>query len=80
MYAGPKEEGDKFTARFATHKKSSESIERTSLNVTMVPWSQITHQAAGGMIDLACIDGASQTVYTANLKNFDIAQQLAGST
>ncbi|OTB15810.1 hypothetical protein K445DRAFT_317456 [Daldinia sp. EC12] len=75
VYAGPKDEGDKFTARFATNKKSSESIERTSLNVTMVPWSQITHQAAGGMIDLACIDGASQNVYTANLKKFDIAQQ-----
>ncbi|KAI1655194.1 FAD binding domain-containing protein [Daldinia decipiens] len=75
VYAGTKDQGDQFTARFATNKKSTDPIERTSLNVTMAPWSQITHVAAGGMIDLACLDGASQNVYTANLKQFDIPQQ-----
>jgi hypothetical protein len=76
VYHGTREEGDRFTARFATNSNSTgPHIERTWLNVTMTPWEQITHVAAGGMIDHACTQGPHYNVYTANMARFDIAQQ-----
>lgn len=76
VYHGTREEGDRFTARFATNSNSTRPhIERTWLNVTMTPWEQITHVAAGGMIDHACTQGPHYNVYTANMARFDIAQQ-----
>ncbi|RYP28803.1 hypothetical protein DL768_011224 [Monosporascus sp. mg162] len=41
----------------------------------MTPWEQITHVAAGGMIDHACTQGPHYNVYTANMRQFDVAQQ-----
>ncbi|RYP34669.1 hypothetical protein DL768_011046 [Monosporascus sp. mg162] len=41
----------------------------------MTPWEQITHVAAGGMIDHACTQGPHYNVYTVNMRQFDVAQQ-----
>ncbi|KAI0003489.1 FAD binding domain-containing protein [Xylariaceae sp. FL0662B] len=76
VYAGTQNEGERFTARFATNTKSPGThIKRVSLNETMTPWDQIPHVAAGGMIDLACTEGLRYNTYTANTARFDIAQQ-----
>ncbi|RYP66672.1 hypothetical protein DL771_007671 [Monosporascus sp. 5C6A] len=76
VYHGTREEGDRFTARFATNSgPPGTHIERLSLNVSMVPWDQITHAAADGMIDHACTGGLHYNVYTANMALFDVAQQ-----
>ncbi|KAI1506779.1 FAD binding domain-containing protein [Biscogniauxia marginata] len=78
VYAGPQEEGEKFTALFATNTNSTgPHIERLSLNETVVPWDQLPHIAAGGAINIACTEGLSYNVYTANTALFDIAQQRA---
>ncbi|RYP28694.1 hypothetical protein DL767_007091 [Monosporascus sp. MG133] len=76
VYAGTREEGDRFTARFATNSNSTGAhIERLFLNVTMAPWDQIIHVAAGGMIDHACTQGPHYNVYSTSMARFDIAQQ-----
>ncbi|KAI0017590.1 FAD binding domain-containing protein [Xylariomycetidae sp. FL0641] len=78
VYAGTQEEGAAYTARFASGATSSAGvgrIERTQLNETMAAWDQLAHVAANGMIDLACTEGLSYNVYTANLATFDLAQQ-----
>ncbi|RYP04524.1 hypothetical protein DL764_004386 [Monosporascus ibericus] len=76
VYHGPREEGDRLTARFATNLNSTGyPIERLWLNVTMSPWDQIIHVAAGGMIDHACTEGPHYNVYTASMRQFDIPQQ-----
>ncbi|KAI5927304.1 FAD binding domain-containing protein [Camillea tinctor] len=76
VYAGTREEGDAFTARFADTTNSTQyPIERHNLNVTMTPWNLLPHIAANGSIDHACTDGLSYNVYTANTRNFDLVQQ-----
>ncbi|KAI1378969.1 FAD binding domain-containing protein [Hypoxylon crocopeplum] len=77
VYAGTLDQGKKFTARFANNTKSAATrIGRNFLNESMVPWDQINHVAAGGMMDLACTPGVKYNVYSVNTKQFDIPQHL----
>ncbi|KAI1485036.1 FAD binding domain-containing protein [Biscogniauxia mediterranea] len=76
VYAGTREEGDAFTALFASSSNSTRyPIERLDLNVTMTPWNLLPQVAANGSIVHACTEGVSYNVYTANLRNFDLVQQ-----
>lgn len=76
MYAGTLEQGNKFTDLFATKNASGAHIERLTLNVTMIPWERIPHEAANGIIDLACTEGFEYNTFTVNMGKFDIPQQL----
>ena len=74
VYAGPQETGEQFTGRFASTSNSTTSpINRISLNETLVPWDELAHYVANGMIDDACIDGPSTNLYGASTANFDVA-------
>ncbi|KAI0601615.1 FAD binding domain-containing protein [Biscogniauxia sp. FL1348] len=76
VYAGTREQGDAFTALFAsTTNSTGYPIERRDLNVTVAPWNLLPHIAANGSIDHACNEGYSYNVYTANMRHFDLAQQ-----
>ncbi|KAH6645461.1 FAD binding domain-containing protein [Truncatella angustata] len=73
VYHGTLEQGQAYTARFATSQELG--IERTWLNESTVAWENVPSAAARGAITHACTEGLSYDVYTVNTKSFDIAQQ-----
>lgn len=73
VYAGPRETGERFTNLFATNNSTTNPINRTFLNETVVPWDVLPHVVANGMIDDACIDGPSTNLYGSSEANFDVA-------
>ncbi len=66
--------GEQFTGLFATTADTAtRTISRLSLNETVVPWDELPHFVANGMIDDACIDGPSTNLYGASSASFDVA-------
>ncbi|RYO89433.1 hypothetical protein DL766_003266 [Monosporascus sp. MC13-8B] len=74
VYAGPREIGEKYAARFATSAPNSTDypITRVSINETLIAWDELPHVVANGLIDLACIDGSAKNVYSSSTAQFDI--------
>ncbi|RYP31588.1 hypothetical protein DL767_005697 [Monosporascus sp. MG133] len=74
VYAGPREIGEMYAARFATSAPNctSNQITRVSINETLVAWDVLPHVVANGLIDLACIDGAATNIYSSTTARFDI--------
>ncbi|KAK2879439.1 hypothetical protein FQN49_000874 [Arthroderma sp. PD_2] len=55
VYAGPKEDGERYTQRFAPFANSSTE--------SMVPWVDLGYSAAGGAVALKCETGQSHNMY-----------------
>ncbi|KAI0541765.1 FAD binding domain-containing protein [Xylaria digitata] len=74
VYGGPKEKGQAFTKRFASTKPRVKSpITRLVLNETEVSWKDLPYKSANGLINVACIDGFAQNIYTASTAYMDVA-------
>ncbi|EFW13275.1 hypothetical protein D8B26_004003 [Coccidioides posadasii str. Silveira] len=63
VYAGAKEDGEKYTRMFAPF-----SISR---NETVIPWAQLGYAAAGGAVAIKCETGQSHSMYGSVVKTLD---------
>ncbi|KAI0390143.1 hypothetical protein F5Y17DRAFT_82978 [Xylariaceae sp. FL0594] len=79
VYFGDPAKGDSYVTRFASSNKTK--IERTLLNSTLVRWDELSDNAVGGFIDVACSTTTSGAVdptvlnvdvYTVKARKHDI--------